>query len=267
MLNRPTTPDSHHSLAHLTARLRAAGCVYAEEEARLLVAANRPGELPAMVEQRVAGVPLEYVLGWAEFCGLRIGLDAGVFIPRRRTEFLARQAIHMARRGDTVLDLCCGSGAVGAALAHAVPAIRLFAADIDPAAVRCARRNLAAWSGRVHEGDLFSPLPGDLLGRLHIVVANAPYVPSEDIQTLPREARLHEPQVALDGGKDGHHVQRRVAEQASRWLAPGGHLLVETSEPQAAQTAEIFRRNGLVSRAVRSDDWDATVVIGTRPIR
>jgi release factor glutamine methyltransferase len=229
------------------------------------MAANRPGELTAMVEQRLAGMPLEYILGWAEFCGLRIRVDAGVFIPRRRTEFLARQAIHLARPGCTVLDLCCGCGALGAALAHAVPAIRLLASDIDPAAVRCARRNLAAWGGHVHQGDLFAPLPEALRGRLDIVVANAPYVPSGDIQRLPREARLHEPLLSLDGGKDGHQVQLRVAEQSSGWLAPGGRLLVETSERQAARTADIFRSRGLVPHVVRSEEWDATVVIGTKP--
>ncbi len=219
-----------------------------------------------MVERRVAGLPLEHILGWAEFCGQRIAVQAGVFIPRRRTEFLARQAAVLAKPGAVVLDLCCGSGAVGAVLAASVSRVNLLAADIDPAAIRCARRNLARWGGKVYEGDLFAPLPVAMQGHVDVLVANAPYVPSKAIETLPREARLHEPRLSLDGGPDGHGVQRRVADQASRWLAPGGHLLMETGEHQAEQTAEIFSRNGLFARTARSDDWDATVVIGSKPL-
>ena len=260
-----TNATQTHSLTDITLRLRAAGCVYAEEEARLLIAAGRAAELAAMVERRIAGWPLEHILGWAEFCGHRIALEAGVFIPRRRTEFLARQAVDMARPGAVVLDLCCGSGAVGVVLAACVGRVKVLAADIDPAATRCARHNLAPWGGHVYEGDLYAPLPAALQGRVDIVVANAPYVPSKAIETLPREARIHEPRLALDGGPDGHHVQRRVAAEAWRWLAPGGPLLMETGERQAAQTADIFSRNGLLSRTARSEDWDATVVIGTKP--
>ncbi|MET9297318.1 putative protein N(5)-glutamine methyltransferase [Streptomyces sp. NPDC003077] len=258
------------SPASVVDRLRAAGCVFAEDEARLLASAARtPAELDAMVDRRVAGLPLEHVVGWAEFRGLRIAVDAGVFVPRRRTEFLAGQAIDLARRATAtagravVVDLCCGSGAVGAALAAAVNCA-LYAVDIDPAAVRCARRNLAA-DARVYEGDLYAPLPADLRGRIDVLVANAPYVPTDSIALLPPEARDHEPRVALDGGADGLDVQRRVTAAASRWLAPGGHVLVETSERQTPWTVESFSRAGLVPRVVSCDELDATVVIGTRP--
>src|SRR6266699_2552994 len=129
----------------IVTRLRAAGCVFAEDEARLLIAAARtPAELDAMVGQRVAGLPLEQVLGWAKFCGLRITVAPGVFVPRRRTEFLVRRAAALARPGDVIVDLCCGAGAIGAALAAAVDGVAVYAADIDPAAVRCARQNLPA---------------------------------------------------------------------------------------------------------------------------
>src|SRR5215468_1403614 len=143
----------------IVARLRAAGCVFAEDEARLLMTAARtPAELEVMVGQRAAGRPLEQVLGWAEFCGLRIAVAPGVFVPRRRTEFLVRQAEALARPGAVVVDLCCGSGAVGAALAAALHRIELHAVDIDPVAVRCARHNLATAGARVYEGDLYQPL-------------------------------------------------------------------------------------------------------------
>ena len=149
----------------IVSRLRAAGCVFAEDEARLLMSTARtPDELAAMVDRRVAGLPLEQVLGWAEFCGLRIIVAPGVFVPRRRTEFLVRQAAAVARPGDVVVDLCCGAGAIGAALAAAVDRAEVHAADIDPAAVRCARRNLPGPWGHVYQGDLYEPLPGRAAG-------------------------------------------------------------------------------------------------------
>ena len=218
-----------------------------------------------MVNRRAAGEPLEHVLGWADFCGLRIAVDTGVFVPRRRTEFLVQQAAALARPRAVVVDVCCGSAAVGAALIAAVDGVEVHAVDIDPAAVRCARRNLAAPAGQVYQGDLYQPLPATLRGRVDLVVANAPYVPTNAIGLLPSEARLHEPRVALDGGVDGLDVQRRVIAMAGSWLTPGGYLLVETSEVQAAHTADTFARNGLVPRVASSDEPDATVVIGYWP--
>jgi len=240
--------------------------VFAEDEARLLVSAARtPTDLADMVERRVAGLPLEHVLGWADFCGLRIAVDPGVFVPRHRTEFLVDQATPLARRGAVVVDLCCGSGAVGAALAAAGDRIELHAVDIDPASVACARRNVSAVGGRVYAGDLYEPLPAALQGRVDVLVANAPYVPTEALGLLPPEARLHEPRVALDGGADGLDVHRRVATAAPAWLAPGGHLLVETSDRQAPHAAAALAANGLTPRVARDDPLDATVVIGTKP--
>ncbi|WKX69101.1 putative protein N(5)-glutamine methyltransferase [Streptomyces sp. XD-27] len=268
----PSYPSVISPLPHsaIVTRLRAAGCVFAEDEARLLVSAARtPSDLATMVDRRVAGLPLEHVVGWAEFCGLRIAVDPGVFVPRPRTAFLVDQAAALAPRHEgrqaVVVDLCCGSGAVGAALVAALGRAELHAADIDPAAVRCARRNVAAAGGRVYEGDLYEPLPAALRGRVDVLVANAPYVPTEAIGLLPPEAREHEPLVALDGGADGVDVQRRVAALAPRWLAPGGSLLVETSERQAPLTARTLARGGLVTRVAACDELDATVVIGTRP--
>lgn len=241
-------------------QLRAAGCVFAEDEARLLIdAAATPDELATLVEQRVAGHPLEHVLGWAEFSGLRIAVDPGVFVPRRRTEFLVSQAAALTRPGTVVVDLCCGSGALGAALAAAVGPLELHAADLDPAAVRCARRNV---DGMVYQGDLFSPLPTTVRGRVQTLLANVPYVPSDDVELMPAEARLHEPRTALDGGPDGLDVLRRVAAAAPQWLAAAGHLLIETSERQAPAAAEAFTDSGLSARVLHDDERGATVVIG-----
>ncbi len=213
----------------IATRLRAAGCVFAEEEARLLIAAARdPSELDAMVERRAAGLPLEQVIGWAEFCGLRILVEPGVFVPRSRTEFLMEQAAALASPGAVVVDMCCGSGAVGAALAAAVPGVELHAADIDPVAVRCARRNLAALGGHVHQGDLYAALPAGLRGGVDVLVVNGPYVPTQEIELLPREAREHEPRLSSGWGRrrarrlpaGGRH--RRALAASGRAPAAGG---------------------------------------------
>jgi release factor glutamine methyltransferase len=260
------------SVDGVAARLRAAGCVFAEDEARILLdSARDPAELAAMVAARAGGDPLEHVVGWAEFCGLRIAVDRGVFVPRRRTELLVREAAALGRAlaaaGEpvVVVDLCCGSGAVGAALAAALGRTVLHAADVDPAAVACAARNLGPAGGQVHQGDLFDALPARLRGTVGLLAANVPYVPTAAVGLLPSEARDHEAPVALDGGPDGLDVMRRVAARAARWLAPGGSLLVEAGERQARTAAGVLAAGGLATRTATDDDLGATVLIGTRP--
>ncbi|WP_415950177.1 putative protein N(5)-glutamine methyltransferase [Streptomyces sp. KLOTTS4A1] len=258
-------PAAPPALAPLAARLRAAGCVFAEDEAELLLdaAASSPAGLESMMLRRIAGEPLEQVVGWASFAGLRIHLDPGVFVPRRRTEFLVTVALGLPCPTPTVaVDLCCGSGAVGAALAAALPSCELHAADIDPAAVACARRNLPPSS--VHEGDLFEALPASLRGRIHLLAANVPYVPTRDIPFLPAEAREHEPHTALDGGEDGLAVARRAAEGAAEWLAPGGHFLMEATQAQVPLALRVFEDSGLTGRVVVDEEWECRVVVGTR---
>jgi release factor glutamine methyltransferase len=271
-------PFDQPSLSPIITRLRAAGCVYAEEEAELLLAARfSPGQLSAAVEQRVAGFPLEHILGWAEFCGLRIAVEPGVFVPRRRTELLVREAAALLQAGTgtgmgaeaagtraLVVDLCCGSGAVGTALAAVAEDIELHASDVDPSAVRCARRNVGPAGGTVHEGDLYAALPLRLRGRIDILAVNAPYVPTESISSMPHEARIHESRLSLDGGEDGLDIQRKVAAAARTWLRPGGHLLIETSRRQADLTSTAVALGGLTPRIVMSDELDATVIVGHR---
>ena len=255
--------------AQVASRLRAAGCVFAEDEAAVLLAAARdpgPGRsLAELLDRRLAGEPLEQVVGWAAFAGLRVVVRPGVFVPRARTALLARLALRAAgaRPVPVVLDLCCGSGAVAAVVAAALPTAQLWATDIDPAAVACARQNLPG-TARVLLGDLFAPLPGSLRGRIDVIAANAPYVPTAAIATMPTEARDHEPRRALDGGTDGVQVHRRIAAAAGEWLAPGGTLLVESSDRQRRLTADALRQPGFRVRSWRDADLDATVVIGTR---
>ncbi len=258
----------------VVAQLRAAGCVFAEDEARLLTdaAVETGADLTDLVARRVSGTPLEYLLGWTEFHGIRVAVASGVFVPRQRTAFLVDKAAELALAMPAqpfVVDMCCGAGALGLALATTLAdegrPMALAAADIEPAAVECARRNLTPIGAHVYEGDLFEPLPRELCGHIDILLANTPYVPSEMISRMPPEARDYEPRIALDGGPDGLDIFRRVVAAARTWLAPGGHLLVETSEAQARPAITVLTAHGFTGRVAESEEFYATVVIGTKP--
>ncbi|MEW2380890.1 putative protein N(5)-glutamine methyltransferase [Micromonospora sp. NPDC047707] len=250
----------------MVARLRAAGCVYAEDEAELLVAAAAtPDALADLVARRVAGQPLEHLLGWADLGGIRVAVDPGVFVPRARSLLLVSAAVALTGPAPAVVELCCGSGALSVLLAGRLAPRFHAAVDVDPAAVACARRNLAGYGVPVYTGDLFDPLPPQWRGRLDLVVANAPYVPTEAMALMPPEARLHEARVALDGGPDGLAVLRRVAAGAARWLAPGGHLVVEAGANQVATLAAFLADLGLTPTAISNDDLNGTALTAQRP--
>jgi release factor glutamine methyltransferase len=239
--------------------------VFAEDEAALLAAEARDeAHLEAMTVERVGGRPLEQVLGWAQFAGLRISLEPGVFVPRRRTEVVAELTVELARAagpGPVVVELCCGAAPVGAAVLAALPEAELTVADVDPAAVRAARRNVGG-RARVLQGDLDAPLPASLRGTVDVLVANAPYVPTEAVATMAPEARDHEPRVALDGGVDGLDVTRRVVACAPTWLRPGGHLVIETSLRQAPALVAAYERAGLVAATRHDEEREGTAVVG-----
>ncbi|WP_232506560.1 putative protein N(5)-glutamine methyltransferase [Microlunatus flavus] len=269
-MSQPATEEA------LVRRLRAAGCVFAEEEAALILeqagtAADPAAEAERLAGARVGGLPLEVVLGWAELAGVRVVVEPGVFVPRRRTELMVATAVELgAARPEgplVLLDLCCGSGAVAVAVTHGLGrrgrTVEVTAADLDDAAVRCAARNLPG--ARVLRSDLFADLPVDLQGRVDLLTANVPYVPTGAVALMPREAREHEPRMALDGGDDGLVVLRRVAAQAPAWLAPGGSLLVETSEEQEPTAVAVLADAGLDAGSRADDELGATVVVGTQP--
>ncbi|MGW2093153.1 putative protein N(5)-glutamine methyltransferase [Promicromonospora sukumoe] len=288
----------------LVARLRAAGCVFAEDEARILVEAASAGgvlddaRLESLVTARVDGLPLEHLVGWAELDGRRWLVAPGVFVPRQRSELLVREAaarastLAVAGRPVLLVDLCCGCGALGGAVAARLLAagtdVEVHAADVDPVAVACAHENLEAlatvsFAGRAagaglphaeapgrlsaytYAGDLAAPLPDGVRGRVDVLVANAPYVPTEAIGMMPPEAREHEPHAALDGGDDGLAILRRVIDLAPVLLRPGGHLLVETGEAQVNAAVGHLEAAGLVPAVLTDDDLGATALAGTRP--
>lgn len=251
----------------LVARLRAAGCVWSEDEAALLSAAAATAEeREVLAARRIAGEPLELVLGWVEFLGRRLVVAPDVFVPRHRTELLARTTLaYAATRSEApdgrrlvVVEMCCGVAPVAAHLDAA--RVEVHAADLSPAALGCARRNAPA--AALHLGDLYDALPSELRGRVDVLAANAPYVPTDRIADMPREAREHEPRVALDGGAEGVDLHRRLAAQARDWLAPGGVLLVETSPAQAALTTAAMTAAGLATEIVADDETGGCVAVG-----
>ncbi|GAA1987585.1 putative protein N(5)-glutamine methyltransferase [Isoptericola halotolerans] len=265
-------------MEEIAARLRAAGCVFAEDEARLLLAEQSGDELTGLVARRVAGEPLEHLLGWAELAGHRWSVGRGVFVPRRRSELMVAGAVAVLGRRvgsqpAVVLDLCCGSGAVGGAVVRAVQAgppgaagvsrrgVVLHAGDVDRTAVQHARANIGPLGGLVHHGDLFDPFPPGLRGTVDVLLCHAPYVPTEAIATMPAEARDHEPVVALDGGPDGLDVLRRVAAEAPGWLRPGGTLLFEVGTDQVAGALALVGAAGLSGRVVHDEDGAGGIVI------
>jgi release factor glutamine methyltransferase len=251
-------------VADTVATLRAAGCVYAEDEAAVLVdAAADRATLAAMVRRRTGGEPLELVVGYADFGGVRVRVRPGVFVPRMRSELLVRLGAAAARAtpAAVVVDLCCGSGALGMSVSARAPQSVLYAADRDPIAVACARDNLGS---RVYQGDLYTALPTRLRGRVDVLLANVPYVATAHLALLPAEAREHEPRAALDGGGDGLDVFRRVIVGAPRWLAPGGVVLSEVTEAQAGAAVAAVREAGLDADVASDDDLEAMVVAGWR---
>lgn len=267
--------DSSAGYAELTARLRAAGCVFAEDEARaLLLTATGPEHLESMVLRRVVGVPLEHVVGWVDFGGVRLEVGPQVFVPRQRTRLLARvaaqelaQAVTRAgersarSRTSRLLDLCCGVGPVSAAVLAATDAVEVVATDIDPAATALAARNLHRHpSALAVTGDLFGAVPAGWRGTVDVVAANAPYVPSSAVATMPPEARDHEPLLALDGGDDGLDVHRAIAAQVGGWLRPGGCLVVEVWREQVDALLAVVQGVGLRAEVVEDAELDATVV-------
>jgi len=240
----------------LVDRLRAAGCIAAEEEAAMLADAARLAGaagaadrvLEAMVRRRERGEPVEWIVGWAPFCGLRIRIADGVYVPRVQTEVLARRAAVLASEagvGAVVVDLATGSGAIAAVVRAAAPAARVIATEIDPVAAACARAN----GVEVYEGDLDAPVPAALAVAVDVLVANVPYVPTEAMGLLARDVLAYEPRRALDGGADGLDLIRRVFAAAARWLGPHGRVLVEIGPDQGAGVLQAAAAAGLAPAA------------------
>lgn len=247
--------------ADLTRRLRAAGCVFAEDEAHILLAETTDDdELERRTVRRVAGEPLETIVGFVAFGGLRLAVEPGVFVPRQRTLFLARRAARAASTvaGARVAEPFSGVAPVAAYVRATVPGARLAASDIDPLPLRCARRNLGA-DAVVVRGDGLAGFGAD--ATFDVIAAVVPYVPDGEIRTMPREATAHESGRALAGGIDGLvHVRELIASSGAR-LAERGVLLLEVHRSQVAAARVCARAHGLGLHARTAPDGQTTVIV------
>jgi release factor glutamine methyltransferase len=240
------------SATTVTRRLALAGCVAAEDEARDLLALARDDETAeSWISRREQGEPLAWITGLQEFAGYQLRVDPGVYVPRRQSEELARRAADLLATGDgSAADVCTGSGTIAAYLLAAVPAAHVVGVEIDRSAAECARRNGVP----VVVGDLTDPLASSAFG---LVTAIAPYVPSDDFRTLPRDVQRYEPRRSLDGGGDGLHLVRRVVTGSARVLRPGGWLLVELGGEQDEVLAPVLADAGFENICTwRDEDGD-----------
>lgn len=251
------TPDD--STSAIVARLRAAGCVAAEEEAAELVAVARDVVgLAALVDRRAGGEPLAWLVGSVDFCGIRVKVHPGVYVPRPQTEALARRAAGHLAPGATALDLCTGAGPIARVLQEVGTVV---ATDLDPAAVACAQDN--GVDARL--GHLDVPLPPALHGAVDVMTAVVPYVPTDELRFLPRDVVAHEPLGALDGGPGGLGLLSAAVRASTRWLRLGGWLLLELGGDQATTVAREMGEAGFVDVAVVTDsDGDDRAVEGRR---
>jgi release factor glutamine methyltransferase len=232
--------------------LAEAGFVAPQAEAEALLAATDEGVGPIsdLVARRLRGEPLPWITGWVLFCDVRVHVDPGVFVPRPHTQAMVRRAASLLPATGTAVDLCTGSGAVAAVLASTHPGAEVLATDIDPVAVACARRN----GVHAYRGDLVEALPQELQGRVDVMTAVVPYVPSQELHLLPRDVLAHEPLRALDGGRGGTTVLVRAADAAAAWLHPGASLLLELGGDQARELATTLADLGFERIRVHQDD-------------
>jgi release factor glutamine methyltransferase len=215
----------------VAAQLSQAGFVAAPEEAEELVArAGGDGNLlTELVERRLTGEPLAWIIGSAPFCGLAIQVDQGVYVPRWQSEPLARRAIERLPERGLGIEICTGSGAIARTMMSARTSARIVATDIDGAAVACALAN----GVDAHQGDLFDPLPPGLEGQAEVVVGVVPYVPTPALSLLPRDTLDFESPLSYDGGSDGGDYLRRAVTESARFIRDGGALLLELGGEQA----------------------------------
>lgn len=247
--------------ADAVAVLRQAGFAAAEDEAdELAAAAADDDELGTMLARRLAGEPTAWIVGRVDFVGVPVRVRPGVYVPRWKSEQVARHAVSHLPVDGIAVDLCTGSGALAAFLRHARPRARVVAADIDAAAVACALDN----GVEARLGDLFDPLPPALRARVDVVVAVPPYVPDDMLVLLPRDVTRREPAHALAGGADGLDVVERIVAAAGGWLRPGGALVVEAGIDQVDRVADRMEDHGLVvDRVVEDGDGDPCAVCAT----
>jgi release factor glutamine methyltransferase len=245
--------------ASVTQMLTEAGCIAASQEAEELIqaAAGDPDVLDDLVSRRTNGEPIAWLTGAVTFCGVRLFVAPGVYVPRWQTEPLARRAAKLLPSAGVAVDLCTGVGAIAAVLATAVPTARILATELDENAARCARRN----GVEVFRGFLDDPLPRTFEGRVDLLTAVVPYVPTDSLRFLPRDVQAFEPRLALDGGSDGTDLLVEVVRRSTRWLRPGGWLLLELGGDQAEPIGRLLHDVGFEGvDAMADEDGDTRAI-------
>ena len=242
-------PNDLEALAELLSR---AGFIAAAEEAHELLArsAGDAELLDSLIGRRLTGEPLAWITGSVSFCGVETRVDPGVYVPRWQSEPLARRAVERRPATGTAIDLCTGSGAIAKTLITSRPGARVVASDVDERAVACAIAN----GVEVYRGDLFAPLPRALEGRVDVVVAVVPYVPTPELPLLQRDTFAFESPLSYDGGPDGTDILQRVLTDAPRFLRRGGALLLELGGEQDDVLDGDLARLGYVDVSVLTDD-------------
>lgn len=208
-----------------------------------------------MAARRVAGEPLQYIIGTAPFRSLEVRVGPGVLIPRPETELVAERAMELLPRDGVVVDIGTGSGAIALAVALERPDARVFGTDISSTALDWARLNAAELGADVElfEGDLFEPLPAILRGRVDVAVSNPPYVSVDDAKALPTDVVEHEPAAALFAGSGGMDVIDALVRDANAWLRRGGHVVLEIGETQGADVRALLAARGYADVDVAPD--------------
>jgi release factor glutamine methyltransferase len=204
------------------------------------------------VARRLTGEPLAWITGWCDFCGVRVAVAPGVYVPRWHSELLVARAVAALpdAGGGVAVDLCTGSGAIAAVIAAARPAARVLATDVDPRAAACAREN----GVDAVAGHLFDPLPSSLRGAVDLVVGVVPYVPTGELSLLQRDTFTFETPLAYDGGEDGCAVLREAIAGAGELLRPGGTLLLELGGDEAALVTAALLAAGFTAPEVLADE-------------
>lgn len=250
MTAAPDEPDE------LVAALRRAGCVFAEEEAAVLrESADSAADLERLARARAEGAPLEQLVGWVEFGGLRLSVGPGVFVPRQRTYLLAEVAVAAVESAGedaaqtsppVFVEAFAGVAPIAAVVRAAHHSAEVHVTDLDEAALRYARMNLDDTAG-LHPGSVLRGLPDRLAGRVSVLAAVPPYVPDGEAGFLPHEARDFEPSAALFGGTDGLDAARSLICEAPQWLTPHGAVLVEMHSAQVRDAASVAQHHGFTT--------------------
>lgn len=207
------------------------------------------------MRRRLAGEPLQYVLGTAAFRRLELKVGPGVFIPRPETEVVAERAMARLPNGGTLVDLCTGSGAIALSVADERPDALVVATELSAAALQWAtsNRDSSGLDVEIRPGDLFDALPPDLAGRVDVVVSNPPYVDPAERSTLPRDVVDHEPEEALFAPGAGTSVVERIAQEAPAWLRGDGWLVLEIGETQGDAARTILASRGFDDVSIAPD--------------